>query len=480
MKIALVEPKPPINVYFFLTKIPLLGPLFMGTQLKQAGHEVKVFKEDMIRVYNEYTDELHPFLREADAVGFTSITHTAKRAYQIADAIKRQYPEKKIIFGGPHPSALPEEALEHGDQVVVGEGEYVVNDIFDGILTDSIIKGPRPNINDVPPIDLDILQGYKNRRGKFRMTHGPIMASRGCPHDCIFCSVTKMFGRKYRIKDPDLVMEEVMMRYHEGFRSIFFYDDNFAANHEKTKIFLEKFIRADLKMNWVSQFSIHVARDRELVDLLKRSCCTLMFIGVESINPEALKDYHKSQTVAMIKDSIKTLTSANLRVHSMFILGADSDTGETIDRTIQFARDSGSWTAQFSILFPIPGTELYDDMREKNRIFINDWNYYDGSHSVILPKSITPIKLQKKLIYGYRAFFSTTIVRWLASRVGFFIWKLMNREYMRYIRYVSRKLRKRGIIKDGILTFKGLRTEALPQMLSMALSRRKDLLQKEF
>jgi radical SAM superfamily enzyme YgiQ (UPF0313 family) len=205
-----------------------------------------------------------------------------------------------------------------------------------------------------------------------------------------------------------------------------------------------------------------------------------MFIGVESINPEALKDYHKSQTVAMIRDSINTLTSANLRVHSMFILGADSDTGETIDRTIQFARESGSWTAQFSILFPIPGTKLYDDMKEKNRIFINDWNYYDGSHSVILPKSITPIKLQKKLISGYRAFFSTTIVRWLASRIGFFIWKLMNREYMRYIRYVSRKLRKQGVIKDGILTFKGLRTEAIPQMLSMALSRRKDLLQKEF
>lgn len=479
MKIALVEPKPPINVYFFLTKIPLLGPLFMGTKLKQAGHEVKVFKEDMIRVYNENTDELHPYLREADAVGFTSIAHTAKRAYKIADALKRQYPEKKVIFGGPHPSALPKEALEHGDQVVVGEGEYVVNDVFDGTITDPIVKGPMPNINDVPAIDLEILQGYKNRRGKFVMKQGPLMASRGCPHDCIFCSVTKMFGRRYRIKDPDLVMDEVMMRYKEGFRSIFFYDDNFAANHEKTKIFLEKLIRADLDLKWTSQFSIHVAKDRELVNLLKRSGCNLMFIGVESINPEALKDYHKAQTVAMIKDSMSTLTSSGLRVHSMFILGADSDNEETIECTIQFARDSGSWTAQFSILFPIPGTRLYDEMKEKNRIFINDWNYYDGSHSVILPKNITPIKLQKKLIHSYRSFFSTTIVRWLSSRVGFFVWKLMNREYMRYIRYVSRKLRKQGVVKDGILTFKGLKTEALPRMLSMALSRRKELLGKE-
>jgi radical SAM superfamily enzyme YgiQ (UPF0313 family) len=479
MRIALVEPKPPINVYFFLTKIPLLGPLFMGTILKQAGHEVKVFKEDIVRVYNENTDELHPFLREADTVGFTTITHTSKRAYQIADAIKRQYPDKRVVFGGAHPSALPEEALKHGDQVVVGEGEYVVKDVFEGAIAAPIVHGPMPNINDVPPMDLDILQGYKNRRGRSIMSHGPLMASRGCPHDCIFCSVTKMFGRKYRIKDSDLVMEEVMMRYREGFRQLFFYDDNFAANHEKTKIFLEKLIRADLGLRWVSQFSIHVAKDKELVDLLKRAGCTLMFIGVESINPEALKDYHKSQTVGMIKNSIHTLTSKGLRVHSMFILGADSDTEDTIEETIRFSRSSGSWTAQFSILFPIPGTGLYNEMRNSNRIFINDWNYYDGSHSVILPKNITPLQLQKKLIHGYRAFFSTNVQRWLASRVGFFIWKLLNREYMRYIRYVSRKLRKKGVVKDGILTFRGLRTEALPKMLSMALSRRKELVGKE-
>jgi radical SAM superfamily enzyme YgiQ (UPF0313 family) len=196
---------------------------------------------------------------------------------------------------------------------------------------------------------------------------------------------------------------------------------------------------------------------------------------VESVNPEALKDYHKSQTVQMIHNSINTLTTSGLRVHSMFILGADSDNAETIEKTIRFSRDSGSWTAQFSILFPIPGTQLYDDMKESNRIFINDWNYYDGSHSVILPKNITPMKLQKKLIHGYRYFFSTSPKRWLASRIGFFIWKVINAEYMRYIRYVSRKLRKLGVVKDGILTFKGLRTEALPTMLSNALSRKKEL-----
>ncbi len=479
MKIALIEPKPPINVYFFLTKLPLLGNLFLGTLLKQAGHEVKVFKEDMIRVYNVKTDELHPYIKEADAVGITAITHTANRAYQIADAVKRQFPDKKVILGGNHPSALPEEALQHADQVVVGEGEYVVRDVFEGTRKDSIVHGPQIDINDVPAIDLDILQGFRNRRGKITMTYAPIMASRGCPYNCIFCSVTKMFGRRYRIKDSNLVMEELMMRHREGFGHAFFYDDNFAANHDKTKIFLEKLIRSQINIRWSSQFSTHVAKDKELVKLLKRSNCRTMFIGVESINPGALKDYNKCHTVQMVRDAVSTLVSAGLNVHTMFILGADSDTEETIEKTIRFSRESKSNTTQFSILFPIPGTQLYDEMKEKNRIFINDWDYYDGSHSVILPKNISPLNLQKKLIHGYRHFYSGKISHWLASRLGFFVWKIINRMYMKYIRYITRMLRKQGIIKDGIRTFKGLKTETLPRVLAIAFSRKKELLRKE-
>ncbi len=480
MKIALIEPRPPINVYFFLTNLPLLGPVFLGTILKQAGHEVKVFKEDITSVYNPKTDELHPYLHEADAIGLTAITHTANRAYQIADAIRRKYPDKKIILGGNHPSALPGEALDHADHVVVSEGEYVVKDVFEGNIKDKIIHGPRVNIDDVPPLDLSLLQGYKRKGDRLKMKHAPIMASRGCPHDCIFCSVTQMFGRKYRIKDPDLVMEEVKMRYNEGYRHLFFYDDNFAANHEKTKIFLDKLIRAGLTdLKWSSQFSVHVAKDKELVQLLKRANCRTLFIGVESINPEALKDYHKSQSVKTIKESVSTLNKAGLKVHSMFILGADSDNADTIEKTIQFSRDSRSSTVQFSILFPIPGTQLYDMMKEQNRIYINDWDYYDGSHSVILPKNISPIKLQKKLIHGYRYFYSRTIVHWLASRIGFFVWKLLNTKYMKYIRYITRMLRKEGIIKDGIRTFKGFRTETLPRSLNKALMRKKEIIRKE-
>jgi anaerobic magnesium-protoporphyrin IX monomethyl ester cyclase len=472
MKIAFIEPRPPINVYFFLTKLPLLGPLFLGTMLKQAGHKVKVFKEDILPAYNHKTDTFHPFIREADIIGITAITHTINRAYQIADAIKRQFPDKKIIMGGNHPSAMPNEALEHSDQVVVGEGENVVLDVFGGAEKERIVYGSRVNMDDVPILDLSLLQGYSKKRSRINMKYAPIMASRGCPHDCIFCSVTQMFGRKYRIKDADLVMEEVMMRYREGYRNAFFYDDNFAANHTQTKIFLEKLIRTDIDFKWSSQFSIHVAKDRELISMLKRAKCQTLFIGVESINPEALKDYHKNQTVQMIKESISTLVKTGMNVHSMFIIGADSDDTHTIDKTIQFSRDSGSRTAQFSILFPIPGTQLYDMMKDANRIYINDWTYYDGSHSVILPKNISPLRLQKKLIEAYRRFFSKRLIWGISAQVGFFVWKLLNKKYMKFIRYFTRRLKREGVVKDGVLTIKGLKTEAIPRVLPETLPRK--------
>ncbi len=433
MKIALVEPRGPGNFYFFLRRLPLLGNFYLGSLLKKAGHEVRVFKEDMRPVYHRRTGALHPYIKSADAVGITAITHTAKRAYRIADAIKERFPGKRVIMGGSHPSALPQEALQHADQVVVGEGESVVQGVFEGGVRDPVVHGTHVDMDEVPAVDLSLLDGFRVHRGRPNMKHAPIMASRGCPHRCVFCSVTGMFGHRYRIKDPDLVMEEVRTRCREGFRLAFFYDDNFAANPERTKILLEKMIRAGLDFRWSGQFSIHVARDPELLRLLKRAGCITLFLGVESINPAALKDYNKSQSVEMIRESIAGILRAGLNVHSMFVLGADSDDASAIDATIRFSRDSGSTTAQFSILFPIPGTPLYEQMKREGRIFVEDWDYFDGSHAVILPQRIRPLDLQHKLMEAYRYFYGARPLHWLASRLGFAMWKLYSRSYLRML-----------------------------------------------
>jgi len=443
MNIVLIEPSPSFNLYFFIAKMPLLGPLYLGTILKNAGHSVKVFKEGFTRMYDAKADILHPAIKDADVVGITTITHSSKRAYAIADAVRRQYPGKRVVMGGSHPSALPEEALSHSDCVVVGEAENVVRKVFETDLR-GIIQGEKTDMDSLPPVDLSLLQDVKrNTRNRYRDI-APIMASRGCPHDCVFCSVTGMFGRKYRIRNADLVMEEVLMRYNEGYRFSFFYDDNFAANPIKTKIFLEKLIKADLDFHWSSQFSVHAAKDKELLALLKRSQCQRMYIGIESLNPEALKDYNKHQTVEEIREAISNIHDAGLKVHSMLILGADSDTKQSIKQTVRFAKDSKSDSAQFSVLYPIPGTRLYTAMKEQNRLFVDDWEYYDGSHSVIIPKNFTPLKLQKYSIRAYRSFYSRTLLHWLASHVGFFVWKCLNLDYLKHLHRVSRQMNRKA------------------------------------
>lgn len=442
MKITFIEPKPAVNLYAFLIKLPLLGPLYLGTMLKKAGHDVAIINEGIVRAYNDKTDEFHPSVRDADIIGITAVTHSANRAYLIADAVKRRYPDKRIIMGGSHPSALPEEALLHADRVVVGEAENVVHDVFSGGVKDRIVRGTRAEINDLPPVDLDLLAGCWGKKGGLRMRLGPIMASRGCPHNCTFCSVTGMFGRRYRIRDADLVMEEVLMRHGEGFKHLVFYDDNFAAVPEKSKILLEKIIKADIDLTWTSQFSIHVAKDRELVDLLKRAKCTRMLIGVESINPEALKEYHKSQTVKKIRESLRTLVDAGLPVHGMFILGADSDTKDTMKKTIAFSMESGCSTAHFTILTPLPGTMLYDKMKKENRLLIDDWDYYDATHSVMLPGKLSPLALQKTFFHAYKKFYGRRLLYWVLSYVWLAIWKARYKKYMHYLRSISRSLKE--------------------------------------
>jgi radical SAM superfamily enzyme YgiQ (UPF0313 family) len=446
MKIALIEPHPPFNTYFFLKKLPLLGNLFLGAILKAAGHEVKVFKEDLTPVYRKKDGWLHPFVREADAVGITAITHTANRAYSIADAIRACFPGKPIFMGGNHPSALPEEALLHADQVVTGEGENVVREVFEGRRREPIVVGSRVDIDNVPIVDLSLLEGYRHHNG--RIAPAPLMASRGCPHSCVFCSVTSMFGRDYRIRNADLVLEEVLRRHREGFRWGFFYDDNFAAVPAKTKAFLEKLILANIDFSWGGQFTVRAAQDRELLRLLKRAGCTTMFIGVESINADALREYGKSQTVQLIRESTEAIVAEGLRVHSMFVLGADSDDEKSIDKTILFSRESRSSTAQFSILFPIPGTELYRKMREQKRIFVDNWDYFDGSHAVFLTHRISPYRLQQKLLQAYMHFYSRKPLYWLASRVGFLLWKSWNHGYLRFLKRLSRDANMKPSMKS--------------------------------
>jgi len=224
MKIALIEPRASeVNVYSKIS-MPLLGPVYLGTILKNRGHKVQVYNEDIHAPDYSKLD--------ADLIGISILTSTAKRGYEIA----RRFPKEKVIMGGVHASLLPDEALEFSRQVVVGEAEGVISDIVEGRRREPIVFGaPVENLDTLPHPDFSLIKGY--RLPPIVM---PISTSRGCPFDCSFCSVTKIFGRKYRFRSPENIIAEMRSR---NTRSFFFCDDNFTAHPRRTRSLLEHMLK---------------------------------------------------------------------------------------------------------------------------------------------------------------------------------------------------------------------------------------------
>lgn len=400
-KIAFVEPRCSFNSYGYY-RFPLMGPLCLGTILKEAGHEVTIFRDSVKGVYDKGRDWLHETLTKVDVVAISIMTSTAERGYQIADAIRKATPKIKIIMGGPHATYMSEEALNHADLVVKGEGEKIILDAVENKNLTGIIQAPQvEELSRYPIPDLSIL-AEKNRPPR----QAPISTSRGCPFDCIFCTVSATFGRKCRFRENGQVLEEIKMRISEGYKKLFFYDDNFAINKERTKELLREMLKKRLKISWSAESRTDIAKDKELLELMAKANCNTMFIGFESVNPDSLAAYNKRQGVEDIKYCIKSLHENGIRVHGMFILGSDADDVNTAKDTVKFCHEMKIDSAQFAVLHPLPGSRLYDILESENRIFTKNWSLYDGSHVVFKPLKMTPIELQDKFLWAWKKFYS--------------------------------------------------------------------------
>ncbi len=448
-KITFVEPKSDFNGYGFMT-FPLLGPLYLGTMLENAGHDVRILCENVKSAYNEHTGKLHPRLTNSDIVGLSCVTATARRAYKIADEIRNVNPRTKLIIGGPHVTFLPEEAQKHVDVVVRGEGEKVVFEAFFESPSGSIIQGgPVENLDELPFPRLNLIEGLNRTWRHLRPLRPwlgfiPMGTSRGCPFDCLFCSVTGMFGRKFRFRSPGNVLEELKLRISEGYHHFFFYDDNFIADPAWARELLEAIIASRLRIRWITQARVEVAKDPALVELMRKAGCLEVLIGFESVNPETLKFYNKHQEVEDIKRCIRVLHQGGLRVCGMFIVGADEDNADTIEATIEFCDEMKVDHAQFTILIPLPGTRLHQQMEQEGRIFNKDWSKYDGTHVVFYPSHFTALELHEKAYWAWKKFYrfhyrSKRSFTWLVSRYMLRTWFQQNKQYLQDLKQLARR-----------------------------------------
>ena len=422
MKIVFIEPRSTEANVYSKVSMPLLGPIYLGTILKARGHEVEIYNEDIFKP--DYSK------LEADLVGISILTSTAKRGYEIA----AQFPREKVIMGGVHASLIPEEAIKYARQVVVGEAEEVIVDIAEGRITEPIVKGrPVKDLDTLPYPDFSLIMGDRSRS-----LARPISTSRGCPYDCSFCSVTKMFGREYRFRSAENVMGELKNR---DKKSIFFCDDNFAAKPSRTYKLLELLLKSNIR-KWTCQVRCDVTRDDRMLKLMSDAGCIGVCVGIESVNEKTLAAYDKKQTVAQIIDAIRAFHKRNIKVHGMFVLGGDDDSIKTVWETLRFAVKQKIDTIQMMVLTPFPGTKVYHDLEAQKRIFTKDWNLYDGQHIVFKPKLISARDLQLSVLKAYTKYYSVWTAASLLMRMnfrngmlrfmGYFIvkeWKWNNRKF---------------------------------------------------
>ncbi|TAN62447.1 B12-binding domain-containing radical SAM protein [bacterium] len=429
-KIVFIEPKPSDLHVFTRMALPRLGTVLLGTILKNHGYTVKSYVENVSEL--DLADVL-----TADAVGISTITSTAKRSYEIAKLLRKT--GIPVFIGGPHATFLPDEALESCDYVIRGEADDCIVDFIkaletgkgfeyvaglsyrdsNGIVTHNKSTATCKDVDKLPCPDFTLISGLE-QHGSKKFSITPIMTSRGCPFDCSFCSVTGMFGQKYRFRSKEHVMEELIANKNSGSNWVFFYDDNFIAHKNRTKELLHTMINSKVTPNWTAQVRVEVAKDQELLDLMKKSGCHTVYIGFESINPETLKLYNKKQSIEDIESCIKILHKNGIRIHGMFVFGSDMDTTDTIQETVRFAKRNDLESVQFLILTPLPGTKCYRDLESENRIISKDWSLYDAHHVVFEPKLMTYYQLQSEMLRATKNFYTIGQIVKRAARFDLF------------------------------------------------------------
>ena len=400
MKVLFVEPRGAFsNVFDKFMTIPLLGPVYLATIAEKAGFEVSIINENIVNRKVAPKE-----LESADILCVSSMTATIIRGKEIAREYRkiRSKAGKKAhsIIGGIHASMIPEDVINDFDQVFVGEAENQIIDLLSGKLKNKVVFGSRIENLDALPIP-----NYRLLKDWEKMKVIPVMTSRGCPFNCTFCSVTEMFGRGYRVRSVDKVMEEL-----EPFKDkiIFFADDHFVVNKKRTNEMLDKIKNSNFRGKWSAQLRTEVSKDISLVQKMKNSGCSTVYIGFESINPESLKEMRKSQNVEDIRRSIDIFRKNGIFVHGMFMFGSDSDKKDIFKATSDFCLRSGITSVQYLIITPLPGTEFYRKIEGENRLLHKNWEYYDAMHVVFQPKNLSPRELQQGMIDSFSDFYSYT------------------------------------------------------------------------
>jgi len=365
-----------------------------------------------------------------DIVGFSIGTVAAFNSYQIARLVKAKIRDVITIAGGHHVTILPEEVLSNGiDFAAIGEGEKTISEFCDYLLNliklenvhgiafrqgDSIkyntAQTAIENLDDLPlpawhlmPIDR-----YKSDFQK-TLRNLPVMTSRGCPGQCIFC-YKGLFGSKFRTRSPKSIVGEIKyLKNTLGITSFDFIDDFFAAIPSRAIEICELLKKEQLNLPWGLPSGIRVdVVNEELLRAFKEAGCYRIGFGVESGNDQVLRIIKKHTTKDQIRKAVRLAQLMQFETNCFFIIGNLGETESSINDTIEFALELDPDIVQFTVAIPYPGTEMYQTLKQRNEIISFKWSDYDyfrPDHPIFRHEHLRHDVIKKKYVEAYRRFY---------------------------------------------------------------------------
>jgi radical SAM superfamily enzyme YgiQ (UPF0313 family) len=382
----------------------------------------------------EVVDDID-FEMEVDLVAIGTMGHAMYRGMEIADKFRSR--GNTVVMGGYMASIAVNEAVKHADAIVVGDAEIsfskMLKDFENGNLQ-KVYNHPVSNLDHLPIPKYELL--LEKPIGNML----PVQAGRGCSYQCSFCSIACLYKGKYIPRPLDDVVRDIEVVRNLGFKRFYLIDDNIISNPKYLEQLCDKV--TNFKMKWATQCSLQLAHNKRLLDKVVLSGGELISFGIESINQNGLNLLNKSWLkVEEHEKNLQILTEAGIVVSSEMIVGTDGDTEESIRETKSFIERNRVPIPRFYILTPIPETELYNQMRNENRLVTEDWKLYDGSRCIYKPKLIDHDKLTQmywwlnKKIFSWKSIFQRVILNpalWKKPYMMIFA-LIVNLHYRKYV-----------------------------------------------
>jgi radical SAM superfamily enzyme YgiQ (UPF0313 family) len=384
--------------------------------LTPDGHEVRLIDEQVEDV---------PWDEPWDLAGITVMTATAPRAYELSRELREQ--GIHVALGGFHPTLNTGEALAHADAVVTGPAAVAWPALVADAACGEMKRVYRGDPHVLPPL---ALPRHLLRSSRYVAPHS-CCATLGCRHRCSFCSITAFYeGTRYQRDVGDIVT--YLRSFDERF--FLFVDDNLTQDRDYAMRLCEAI--APLRKQWATQASIEIADDPALLEVMRRAGCVGVFVGLESFSESALCSQNKTiRSPERYRDAVAAIHRHGMVVEAGLIFGFDTDPPEVFERTLAMLDDIGIDVMQASILTPLPGTKLFEQMR--HRIVDADWEHYDYKWAVFEPALMTREELMAGLSWINKRFYSPWRIlrrlrRWLlmpAGRSTFHVPLLLNVAY---------------------------------------------------